>query len=278
MSEPFFIVRPAGTPALVYDSPHSGREYPADFTSVATPTQLRWAEDAYVDELLRPSVAEGAVLLHARFPRAYLDLNRTTADIDEALLDGPWPEPLTPTDKTKRGLGLIRRYVVPGVAIYGGPLPVSEVKRRIRDVYEPYHAALDRLVAEVRAARGAVWHVNWHSMKSEGNAMTPDGAGAPRADFVVSDRDGASAGAELTALVVGTLRGAGFSVSVNAPYKGGQIVQRLGRPSAGVHSLQVEINRRLYLDATMIERTEGFGPLQAALTKLTGVLAEAAPK
>jgi N-formylglutamate deformylase len=278
VNEPFFIERPAGTPALVYDSPHSGREYPADFTSIATPTQLRWAEDAYVDELLGPSVAEGAVLLHARFPRAYLDLNRTMADIDEALLDGPWPEPLTPTEKTRRGLGLIRRYVVPGVAIYGAPLPVAEVQRRIREIHAPYHGALDTLIAEVRAARGDVWHVNWHSMKSVGNAMTPDGAGAQRADFVVSDRDGASAGAELTSLVVETLRGAGFSVSVNSPYKGGQIVQRLGRPAAGVHSLQVEINRRLYLDEATVERTAGFGTLQTALTTLTRVLVEAVPR
>jgi N-formylglutamate deformylase len=274
---PFVIERPTGTPAVVYDSPHSGREYPPDFASIASPLELRWAEDAYVDELLRPAVAEGAALLHARYPRAWLDLNRAPDDLDATMLDGPWPEPLSPSEKTQRGLGLIRRFVAPGVAIYGGPLPVAEVQRRIRGAYHPYHAALDALVGEVRQARGAVWHVNWHSMKSVGNAMTPDGAGATRADFVVSDRHGASAGPELTALVVDTLRGDGFTVSVNVPYAGGHIVRRLGAPSAGVHSVQVEINRRLYLDERAVTHTLGFEPLRAALARLTKRLAAAAP-
>lgn len=275
---PFVIARPDGAPRLVYDSPHSGRRYPDEFVSVATRLQLRWAEDAYVDELLAPSVAHGAVLLHAVLPRSFIDLNRAPTDIDEALLAEPWPAPLHRTEKTERGLGLIRRYSVPGVPIYAPrSFTVAEVERRIRGMYEPYHAALDTLVGEVRAARRAVWHVNWHSMKSRGNAMTPDGDGAARADFVVSDRDGRSASAELTALVVDGLRAAGHSVSVNTPYKGGHIVQRLGRPADGVHSVQVEINRALYLDERAVEPAAGFAALQALLAALTRQLADAAP-
>ena len=273
------IERPAGPAWLVYDSPHSGRLYPPGFHSVAPPQQLRWAEDAYVDQLLQPCVAHGAVLLHALLPRSYIDLNRAVSDIDELLLSEPWPTALQPTEKTARGLGLVRRFVVPGVPIYAEhSLSVAEVQRRIREVYEPYHAALDALVAEALAAHGRVWHVNWHSMKSVGNAMTPDGAGAARADFVVSDRDGYSAGAALTSLVVDTLRGFGYRVSINTPYKGGHLVQRLGRPADGVHSVQVEINRALYLDEALVEPTSGFAPLQDCLSRLTATLAAAAPR
>lgn len=262
----------------MYDSPHSGRDYPSDWRTKATHAELRRGEDAYVDELLAAAVAHGAVVLDETAPRCYIDVNRTTADMDAELLAEPWPDPLAPTDKTRRGLGLIRRFVVPGVEIHAAPLTVAEVRQRIADVYEPYHAALRDAVAEVRAANGACWHVNWHSMKSVGNAMTPDGPAARRADFVVSDCDGASAAPALTALVVDTLRDLGHHVSVNDPYKGGTIVQQLGDPARGVHSVQVEINRALYLDEVTVRKTGGFDRLAGVLERLTERLAAAAPR
>ncbi len=220
--------------------------------------------------------ATGATLLTATYPRCYIDLNRDERDIDVALLAEPWPEPLAPTEKTARGLGLIRRFVVPGVEAQGRPLTVRDVRARIDAVYRPYHAALDSLVREIRDRFGAVWHVNWHSMKATGNSMTPDGAGAVRADFVVSDRRGGSASPRLTSLVVDTLRSFGYSVSVNDPYTGGTIIQRVGRPPDGVHSIQVEINRRLYLDERAVEKTAGFSALATRLDELTGQLAREA--
>jgi N-formylglutamate deformylase len=270
------VRRPDGAARLLYDSPHSGRDYPAGWVTRASRAELRRGEDAYVDELLGGAVTRGAVLLDALLPRCYLDVNRALGDIDAELLAEPWPEPLAPTEKTRRGLGLIRRYVVPGVEINATRLSVAEVRGRIADVYDPYHAMLADLVAEQLGRRGACWHVNWHSMKSVGNAMTPDGPGARRADFVVSDRDGASAGPALTELIVDTLRAQGYRVSVNDPYKGGTIVQRVGRPAAGVHSVQVEINRALYLDEIRVEKSAGFAALAANLDALTTTLAQAA--
>src|SRR5262249_37732899 len=157
---------------------------------------------------------------------------------------------LAPTEKSTRGLGLIRRFVVPGVEAQAGPLTVNEVRRRIDLAYRPYHARLGEIVAEVRHVRGVVWHINWHSMKSSGNAMTPDGPGAVRPDFVVSDVRGASAAPHVTARVVEILTSFGYRVAVNDPYAGGIIVQQTGVPSRGVHSIQIEINRALYLDET----------------------------
>ncbi len=230
-----------------------------------------------MDELIAGATGHGAIVLAATYPRCYLDLNRELTDIDAELLSEAWPGPLAPTDKTRRGLGLIRRYVVPGVVVHARALTVAEVQGRIATVYHPYHEALDALVDEVRRATATVIHVNWHSMKSIGNAMTPDGPGASRPDFVVSDRDGASAGARVTAAVVDTLRELGYRVAVNDPYRGGTIVARVGAPGRGIHSVQVEINRALYLDEARVEKTAGWVQLARAVEAVAARLAALPP-
>jgi N-formylglutamate deformylase len=274
--ESFTVHRPAVASALLYDSPHSGRFYPPDFASNASRLELRRGEDAYVDELLSGAPALGATLLVANYPRCYIDVNRAENDIDSALLAEPWPDVLAPTDKTARGLGLIRRFIVPGVEAQARPLTVGEVRARIERVYRPYHAALDGLIDEIRAAHGVVWHIDWHSMKSVGNAMTPDGPGARRPDFVVSDGNGTCASPEVTTLVVEALRDMEYTVSVNDPYRGGTIVRRIGSPAQGIHSVQVEINRALYLDERLVETTASAARLAANLDRLTRTLADTA--
>ena len=275
--EPFRVRRPTVPSApVVYDSPHSGRFYPPDFETKASRVELRRGEDAYVDELLDHAPSLGVAVLDATFPRCYIDLNRAETDIDAALLSEPWPTALAPTEKSARGLGLLRRYVGPGVEVNARLLSVSEVRDRIDRVYRPYHAALDRLIDETRVAQGRVWHVNWHSMKSVGNAMTPDGAVERRVDFVVSDAEGRSAAREVTDCVVGALRDLGYRVGVNDPYKGGEIVKRIGVPEAGVHSIQVEVNRALYLDESRVEKSVGFAPLSLDLERVTRRLVAAA--
>lgn len=270
------VIRPAGEAFVLYDSPHSGRYYPPDFEHKCSRADLRRGEDAYVDELLAGTPALGAVLLVNDYPRTYIDVNRAETDIDPAQLTEEWPGELEPTEKSKRGLGLIRRFVVPGVEAQSGPLSVAEVKQRIDTVYTPFHEALRTLVTEMRQRRANVIHIDWHSMKSVGNAMTPDAAGARRADFVVSDVRGTSALPRVTDLVVESLRDLGYSVTVNDPYTGGTIVQRTGAPGSGVHSIQVEINRALYLDELHVEKSSGFAPLANNLEKFTRRLVEAA--
>jgi N-formylglutamate deformylase len=273
--DPFTIHRPPTSSPLLYDSPHSGRFYPPNFASHATRLELRRGEDAYVDELLAGAPALGATVLAANYPRCYIDLNRADDDIDAALLAEPWPGPLHPTEKTARGLGLIRRYVVPGVEAQAGPLSVRDVQSRIERVYRPYHAALSSLAEETHSAHGAVLHIDWHSMKSVGNAMTPDGAGAHRPDFVVSDRNGTSASSVMTDLVVTALRDLLYTVTVNDPYRGGEIVRRIGFPARNIHSIQVEINRRRYLDENAVATTDAAAQLMSNLEQLTRVLVDA---
>jgi N-formylglutamate deformylase len=271
-----FTVYPAARPSpLIYDSPHSGRRYPPDFATSASRRDLRRGEDAYVDRLLVGSADHGATLLAATYPRCYVDVNRGELDIDETLLADPWPERLEPTEKSLRGLGLIRRFVVPGVEAQRGPLSVADVQRRIDVAYRPYHRRLRELVDEAHLAHGVVWHIDWHSMKSRGNAMTPDGPGALRPDFVVSDVRGASAAPHVTALVVDTLASFGYRVAVNDPYTGGTIVQRIGDPARRVHSIQIEINRALYLDEADVTLASGFSRLAREIDSFTRRLSAA---
>lgn len=261
---------------LLFSSPHSGRDYPADWHSALSRAELRLGEDAYVDLLLEDAPGRGVALLAARYPRCYIDLNRAETDIDPALLADPWPGELAPGEKTRLGLGLIRRYVVPGLTINAAPLPAAEIARRIATIHRPYHAALQAALEALRARFGQAWMIDWHSMKSIGNAMTPDGAGARRADFVLGDRDGTSCTPRLTELAAETLRGMGYRITVNDPYKGGTITQRYGRPADGLHALQIEMNRALYLHEPSVTASGGFDSLKRNLAMLTDVLAKAA--
>ena len=257
---------PAGEVAapIVYDSPHSGRHYPDDFGHAAPLALLRRAEDAFVDELIADAPGEGIWLLAALFPRSYIDPNRHEADIDESLLAEPWPHGAEPSRRSERGLGLLRRLLSPQLPIYDRALAVAEVEGRIAGFYRPYHAELKSMLDSTHGRFGAVWHVNWHSMKAVGRGRNASG----RADFVLGDLDGRACAPEFTALVRDSLIAMGYSVRVNDPFKGAELVARYSDPARARHSLQIEINRRLYLDEAVVAKTDGFENLKADMRRL----------
>lgn len=257
----------AAAAPVVFDSPHSGTVYPPDFRPAVPLQLLRGGEDRFVDELIDGAPRHGAVLVAARFARTYIDPNRTLVDLDTDLLDAPWPGPVSPSDHTERGVGLIFREIGDEIAIYDRRLSVAEVQRRIDLCWRPYHQALDAALDAAHRRWGAVWHVNCHSMTAFGNALSPD-PGRRRPDFVLGDRDGTSCDGAFTAFVGGTLEEMGYSVAVNDPYKGAELVLRHGRPAEGRHSLQIEINRGLYMDPDTLERNAGFPVLRARLDEL----------
>jgi len=258
---------------LVFDSPHSGTEYPADFDYACPLDALRTAEDTHVDDLYGAAPEQGATLLGALFPRSYLDANRNIADIDEALLEAKWPGAVNPGEKTRLGMGLVRRLAKPGIPVYSRKLSVAEMEQRIARCYLPYHAMLQGICDRLHRKFGTVWLVNCHSMPARGNLLSSDGPDAVRADFVLGDRDGTTCAPEFTDFTARLLKGRGYSVKINDPYKGVEIVRRHGLPSERRHALQIEVNRALYMDEKTLEPNACYATLKADLTHLISALA-----
>lgn len=265
-SAAFILAAPTGADVpVVFDSPHSGIEYPDDFRPAASPAEIFTTWDAYVHELFGAVPATGATLLAARFPRAYIDANRAVSDIDSEILERPWPGPVELSEHSSRGMGLIRRFALPGVPMYDRRLSVAEVRRRVDDFYGPYRRALQATIDAAWHRHGFVWHFNCHSMKSRGNAMNRD-QGATRPDFVIGDRDGTTADPEFSRWVAAYFTGLGYQVKINDPYRGADIVRTHGDPAAGRFSIQIEINRALYLDEATCTRGARFAVLCDELT------------
>jgi N-formylglutamate deformylase len=258
-----------GTAPVVLDSPHSGCEFPADFNPAVSELDLRDGEDCFVDELYAPAAERGALLLAARYPRTYIDPNRHRGDVDLELIEGgQWPHEYVPSGKSRLGKALVWRTLDDGRPIYARKLPVDEIVRRIDRYHAPYHRALVDALDAAYARHGAVFHINCHSMPAVGGKQGEGGTGIARADFVLGDRDGTSCDAAFTEFVRATLAGFGYVVKVNDPYKGVELVKAYSRPSAGRHSLQIEVNKRLYMDEATRTRHAGFAALQNYLLQL----------
>jgi N-formylglutamate deformylase len=253
---------------LVLDSPHSGHDFPADFGAIVSEAELRESEDCYVDELYAAARELGVPLLAATFPRTYLDPNRNAGDVDLDLIDGPWPGEYRPSGKARIGKSLIWRTLEDGRPIYARRLPVEAVQKRIERYHTPYHQELvDKLEAAHRR-HGRVYHINCHSMRCVAGKQSEEGEGSVRADFVLGDRDGTTCEPRFTELVRSTLAGLGYDVKVNDPYKGVELVRAYSDPKRGRHSLQIEINKRLYMDESSLRKTAGFAQLQKNLGEL----------
>lgn len=259
---------------VIFDSPHSGTTYPDDFDFSLAEKILRMGEDTYIEELYAEAPRFGAALLQAHFPRAYIDPNRLETDIDQELLDAPWPGEVTPSIKTKSGIGLIWRMARPGFPVYDRKLTVAEVRSRIETYHRPYQTLLMEAVDRARADFGAVWHINCHSMPGISDERSPEGPGVTRADFCLGDRDGTTCSAEFVDFVANELRAMGYRTVVNDPFKGVELVRMTGQPKDNRHSLQIEINRHLILNDETKEKVEGFAKLRADVTKLTSAICD----
>ena len=257
---------------LVLDSPHSGRELPPDFGTVLGADDLRNAEDCYVDQLYLPATMRGIPLLAARVSRVYLDVNRDAADIDPELLDAPHAGTATASGKARLGKALVWRTLDDGRPVYTRRLSADEIARRIARCHTPYHESLRRLLDAAHARFGRVVHINCHSMNAVGGSQGEGEPGRARADFVLGDRDGTTCDPALTAFVRDTLAAMGYDVKVNDPFKGVALVAAYSNPAAGRHSLQIEINKRLYMDESTLQRTSGFDRLQQHLMTLIDAL------
>jgi len=257
---------------LVFASPHSGAAYPAEFLAAARldARALRRSEDAFVDELFSAAPALGAPLLAATFPRAWCDANRESFELDPGMFDAPLPAWVnSASPRVGAGLGTIARIVATGEAIYRRRLSFAEAEARIEACWKPYHAALAGLVEETRARFGVCVLIDCHSMPAH-----PAQAADPP-DMVLGDAHGTACSPRVTRLVEAALQGLGYRVRRNDPYAGGFVTRHYGRPREGVHAIQIEVARPLYMDEAQIERHAGFARLRADLARVVGELAAA---
>jgi N-formylglutamate deformylase len=253
---------------FVFASPHSGRVYPDSFAAASRlgAIGLRRSEDAFTDKLFASAVELGAPMIAARFPRAYIDANRAPGELDTAMFDGALTVPVDPPGtRVNAGLGVIPRIVRDGAEIYRAKLPAGEAERRLSYLYRPYHAALSRLLEDTRARFGCAVLIDCHSM--------PSAAAIP--DAVLGDRYGMSSSHALMRKAEYDFERQGFTVARNTPYAGGYSTHLYGRPMLGLHALQIEINRALYLDEERIEPNARFADVARrigeALRDLTAI-------
>ena len=265
---------------LVFSSPHSGRDYPADFLAASKldAMAIRRSEDSFVDELFSHVPYHGAPLLKALFPRAFVDPNREPYELDPSMFRQPLPKFVNRrSPRVAAGLGTIARVVASGAEIYSCKLDFEEVVARIERCYRPYHEALEDLITQTRTMFGTCILIDCHSMPSIGGPMENDAGRRRQVDFILGDAHGRACARPLTMLVEETLRGMGYSVVRNTPYSGGFITRNYGRPERGVHALQIEINRALYMDETTFERTAGLAKVTADMNDLAARLVELEP-
>lgn len=267
---PFELACPSEQSApLVFASPHSGRAYPASFLVAARldPIGLRRSEDSFVEELFAPMPALGVPLLAATFPRAYCDVNREPWELDPAMFADDLPAWVNTTSaRVGAGLGTLARVVANGEAIYREKLHFREAEFRVRTCWQPYHDMLASLIAGTRARFGACLLIDCHSMPAASHGR------GPRAEFVLGDAHGTACAGRVTGLVEATLSGLGYAVRRNDPYAGGYCTRHYGRPREGVHALQIEVARSLYMDEARLLRAPGFARLRDDLARLGEVL------
>src|ERR1051325_4415043 len=274
LDPPFEIIGPEHWRGpVLFNSPHSGRVYPRDFLKCSRldlPT-LRRSEDTFVDDLTLGVVARGYPMMRAHFPRCFIDVNREPYELDPRMFEGRLPSfANTRSMRVAGGLGTVARVVGDAQEIYDQRISVDDALRRIENLYKPYHRALRRLFTRVHRDFGAAMLVDCHSMPSTTGGKDE----RPRADVVLGDRYGTSCVAVVSETIETTLREMGYAVSRNKPYAGGFITEHYGNPAAGLHAIQLEINRALYMDERQYQRSPAFNRLAEDMETLVRRLGE----
>lgn len=264
---------------LIFDSPHSGKLYPDDFDYACELELLKTAEDSHVDDLFAHVSECGITFIQALFPRSYIDVNRRYDDIDPQLLNEPWtgPFPINPSARSHAGIGLIRRLVQPGIPVYNRELSCKEIIQRIQKYYHPYHNALETALKAAHYKYAQVWHINCHSMPSSSaypkRSISLAGHQQKPVDFVLGDRDGTTCDPAFTRALRDFIKSLGYTVSINDPFKGVECIDKYSSPATGYQSLQIEINKALYINEKTAEKTKNYDKLKDDLKKVTAFCA-----
>lgn len=272
--KPYTLTMPdVRTTSVIFASPHSGRSYSWNFVrrSVLDERVLRSSEDAFVDVLFSAAPSQGAPLLAATLPRAWVDVNRAAEELDPALIEGLARGAHNP--RVASGLGVVPRVVANGRAIYRGKITRREADTRIREVWHPWHDAISQLLKDSVTMFGEAVLVDCHSMPHEAIESLSHSRG-PRPDIVLGDRFGAAASSEVVDRIEAAFAAAGLKVARNAPFAGAYVTQAYGRPSRGQHVVQVEIDRALYMNEAQVRPNGNFKAFAALMKEVTAEIAD----
>lgn len=269
----FYRLDPIVPPVpVIYDVSRSGRFYPIDFRSPLPFSVVHDNASVYLEEFYCTAPEVGATMLYALFPNTYIDTNRNELDIDPDLLDGEWPVPLKPT-VSQRGLGLLKTKSRYGEAFHEGKLAVADVMARLENYHRPYHAELKDNIDRMHKAWGFVYQISCHCMSAVGAPTHPD-AGQQRADFCIGNLEGKTATPEFMEFLQTTIKDLGYTCTANVPYSGGELNSRYGKPEAGIESVMLEINKKLFMDVRTFKKTDNFENIRATLKKLMQKISE----
>lgn len=272
----FIFKSPENALPVIFDSPHSGSIYPSDFNHHCDKEELKRIEDTYVHELFEQAPEYKCIFLHALFPRSYIDVNRAKCDIDENLFNGDWPHDeygeINPSPRSDSGIGLIARLLRPGFPIYNRNIPPAEIMHRIKTYYEPYHDTLCTALEDAYYNHGQFWHINCHSMPNKSaypkhNRVLIGGL-QQASDIVLGDRDGTTCNIDFLHALRDFWKDKGYRVTINDPFKGVELIRRYSQPTRGRSSLQIEINRSLYMDETTGEKSKHFDAVKGHCTDM----------
>lgn len=253
---------------LVVDSPHSGSVLPEDFHFSCSVADLRQSEDSYVDQFARNLPNLGGTVIRALVNRAYIDLNRSVGDLHPGICSEPIPWPTNKSKRVQYGIGLIRHLIRPHEPVYAEPLSLAEIQHRITHYYEPYYAVLEHELIAAQKQFGRVLHLNLHSTPNIG------ADGAPHPDIILGDHDGHSCGRTYREMIKRVFEDHGLKVLVNNPYKGVELTRRFAKPRQGFHSLQIEVNKALYMDEQTLAFNDGMTEMMAVFNDLWAQLAD----
>lgn len=261
---------------VIVDVSRSGREYPPDFRSLLPFTAVHDNVSMYVEEIWGSAPDVGATMLYALFPNTYIDANRNELDLDADLIEGEWPVPLKP-NVSLRGLGLLKAKSRYGEPMQEKKLTVAEVMERLDKYHRPYHRELASIIARLKSSFGFVYQLSCHCMSAVGAPTHPD-PGKERADFCVGNVGGKTTSGDFISFVAETIRGCGFTCTVNEPYNGGELNTRYGDPANGIESIMIEINKKRFMDTKTFRKTQGFDEIRSAATKVLNAVAERAQR
>jgi N-formylglutamate amidohydrolase len=259
------VHEPRGDLPVLLSVPHSGRDYPRWLVEMAAGGEASLAslEDPLVDRLVWRALKRGCGAVIAQAPRAAIDCNRAEDEVDPSVIEGARRGRVSA--RARGGLGIVPARTPQHGYLWRRAISPKQLEARLDQAHRPYHAAVEEQIALLLDRFGVALLIDCHS-------MPPPPAGIP--PVVFGDCRGKTADSWISEAALDTARRSGLEAGLNDPFAGGHVIERHARPVRGVHALQLEIDRRCYLDDALREPGPGFDKAAKFIESLAVELGE----